>query len=80
MDRQAKAWRRQRGPARSPGIHHNKRRPAGAMSGGQPQDGPGYLGYDPADVVDEVGDGVTAVTVGDEVFGRGQGTRQSTPC
>ena len=30
---------------------------AGAQSGGQPMAGTGYLGYDAAGVVDEVGDG-----------------------
>jgi NADPH:quinone reductase-like Zn-dependent oxidoreductase len=45
---------------------------SGAMSGGRPLAGPGYLGSDAAGVVDKVGDGVSGVSVGDEVFGRGQ--------
>jgi NADPH:quinone reductase-like Zn-dependent oxidoreductase len=47
----------------------------GAMSGGQPLTGTGYLGYDAAGVVDDAGEGVTEVSVGDEVFGRGQNTQ-----
>jgi NADPH:quinone reductase-like Zn-dependent oxidoreductase len=46
----------------------------GMMAGGKPMAGTGYLGNDAAGVVDEVGEGVSGVSVGDEVLGRGQGT------
>jgi NADPH:quinone reductase-like Zn-dependent oxidoreductase len=48
---------------------------SGAMAGGQPLAGTGYLGYDAAGVVDEVGESTTRVSVGDEVFGRGHNTQ-----
>lgn len=44
----------------------------GGSPGGEPMVGTGYLGHDAAGVVDEVGEGVTGVAVGDEVLGRGQ--------
>jgi NADPH:quinone reductase-like Zn-dependent oxidoreductase len=47
----------------------------GALSGGEPMAGTGYLGSDAAGVVDEVGDQVSGVAVGDEVFGRGRNTQ-----
>jgi NADPH:quinone reductase-like Zn-dependent oxidoreductase len=47
----------------------------GMLSGGEPMQGTGYLGRDAAGVVDEVGEEVTGVAVGDEVFGRGQNTQ-----
>lgn len=47
----------------------------GALSGGQALTGTGYLGFDAAGVVDEVGEEVTEVSLGNEVFGRGQNTQ-----
>src|SRR6478672_2673283 len=44
---------------------------AGYMAQGKPLEGVAYLGYDAAGVVDEVGDGVTDVAVGDDGFGLG---------
>ena len=47
----------------------------GLMSGGRPMVGTGYLGFDAAGVVDEVGEGVTGVSVGEEVLGCGRRTQ-----
>ena len=48
---------------------------SGAMSGGRPLAGTGFLGFDAAGVVDEVGEGVTGVSVGEDVLGRGGNTQ-----
>jgi NADPH:quinone reductase-like Zn-dependent oxidoreductase len=51
------------------------KRLAGSMSGGQPMEGTGYLGFDAAGVVDEVGEGVNGVLAGDDVLGLGANTQ-----
>ncbi len=48
---------------------------SGLYAQGKPLDGTGYLGFDAAGVVDEVGEGVTDVAVGDDVFGQGSNTQ-----
>jgi NADPH:quinone reductase-like Zn-dependent oxidoreductase len=48
---------------------------SGMLSEGKPLDDVGYLGFDAAGVVDEVGADVSGVSVGDEVLGRGQNTQ-----
>ena len=48
---------------------------SGMMAGGKPLEAPAYLGFDAAGVVDEVGEGVTGVAVGDDVFGNGDNTQ-----
>jgi NADPH:quinone reductase-like Zn-dependent oxidoreductase len=47
----------------------------GFMPGSQAPTGPVVPGFDAAGVVDEVGEGVSGVSVGDDVLGLGQGTQ-----
>src|SRR5256885_15813181 len=44
---------------------------SGAVAGGRPMSGTGYLGYDAAGAGDEGGEGGTGGAGGDEVLGRG---------
>jgi NADPH:quinone reductase-like Zn-dependent oxidoreductase len=53
---------------------------SGAMAGGKPMHGVGYLGYDAAGVVDQVGDGVTGVAVAMTCSAAAATPRRSTPC
>lgn len=47
---------------------------AGYLAQGKPLVDPGIVGFDASGVVDEVGEGVTDVAVGEDVFGLGSGT------
>jgi NADPH:quinone reductase-like Zn-dependent oxidoreductase len=48
---------------------------SGMLDRNKTLEGPRYFGFDAAGVVDEVGEGVTGVAVGDEVFGNGSRTQ-----
>ena len=50
------------------------KRRAGYLARGKPLPATAYLGYDASGVVDEIGDGVTDVAVGDDLFGLGSNT------